>query len=430
MSSIVQMSRRRQAVPDPVRGLVVGIDVSKGRIDWRACSLGLWGSPHRVAQGEPGFLRLEQHLLTAAEAGQEVWVALEPTGPYGLCLQQWLLERGWMVVLVNPFHVKRTREVHDHHPGKDDCKDPGVIADLVWQGSSRRVRRIGGPYAELRVGFGEWCSLAKRRTALRNEAQALLEVWFPELGRLFADPLSKSVQALIGRYDSPAALLQAGQRSLHATLTAGTHGQGGRYAEAIWRGAQASVAVRDGQESRVRALRDLLEQLACVERQQECLRGDLARWLEQTEEGALLRRVPGVGLLTASGLLGECGPLAEFHSGRALEKFVGLNLYRISSGKRHGQVHLAKRGRAAVRALLLQLAVAQTRTGRLGHAWAQQRKAQGHSSRQTQVALARKMLALLYALARDRACFDVSRWSAEAKTADGEPTLQGAPPEA
>jgi len=429
MSSIVQTPHRRQAVPDPIQGVVVGIDVSKGRIDWRACCLGQWGSPHRVTQGEAGFLRFEQHLLAAAEGGQEVWVALESTGPYGQCLQEWLLDRGWRVVLVNPYHVKRSRELHDGNPRKDDVKDPGVIADLVWQGSYRRVRRLYGPYAELRVGFGQWCSLAKSRTALRNEAQALLELWFPELVRLFANPLGKSVQALIGRYDSPSALLLAGRRSLHATLKRETHGRGVRYGEGIWKAAQGSVAVRQGQESRVRALRDLLGRLACVEAQQVRLRAELERWLAQTEEGAYLRSVPGLGLLTAAGVLGECGPLAEFHSVRALEKFVGMNLYRISSGKREGQVHLAKRGRQAVRALLVQLAVGQMRVGRLGGAWVQQRKAQGHPSRKTQIALARKLLALCYALAKHRVCFETTRWFAEAKTADGGAPLQGTPTE-
>ncbi len=209
MSSMVQTPHRRQAVPEPIQGVVVGIDISTGCIDWRACCLGEWGSHHRVAQGEAGFLRLEQHVQAGAEGGQEVWVALESTGPYGQCLQEWLLDRGWRVVLVNPYHVKRSRELRDGNPRKDDGKDPGVIADLVWQGSYRSVRRLYGPSAELRVGFGEWCSLAKSRTALRNEAQALLELWFPEVLRLFANPLGKSVQALIGRYESPSALLLA-----------------------------------------------------------------------------------------------------------------------------------------------------------------------------------------------------------------------------
>jgi transposase len=236
------------------------------------------------------------------------------------------------------------------------------------------------------------------------------------------------VQALIGRYDSPAALRRAGKRSLQATLKRGTHGQGVRYTEALWEAAQRSVALAHGQESRVQALRDLLAQLASLEAQQRRLREDLGRWLEQTEEGAFLRSVPGVGVLTAGGLLGECGPLAEFHSARALEKFVGLNLYRISSGKRQGQVHLAKRGRSGVRTLLAQLALAHMRTGGLGRAWAQHRRAQGHPSRKTQMAVARKLLALLYALARDRQYFDATRWSAEAQTTDGDLTTQGTPP--
>jgi len=109
MSTIVRTPHRRQAVPDPIQGVVVDIDISKGRIDWRACCLGEWGSPHRVTQGEAGFLRLEQHLLAAVEGGQEVWVALESTGPYGQCLQEWLLDRGWRVTKKASSRAMRSR---------------------------------------------------------------------------------------------------------------------------------------------------------------------------------------------------------------------------------------------------------------------------------------------------------------------------------
>jgi hypothetical protein len=54
MSSMVRTPHRRQAVPDPSQGVVVGIDVSKGRIDWRACCLGQWGSPRLQRQSGRG----------------------------------------------------------------------------------------------------------------------------------------------------------------------------------------------------------------------------------------------------------------------------------------------------------------------------------------------------------------------------------------
>jgi len=37
-------------------------------------------------------------------------------------------------VLVNPYHVKRSKELDDGHPSKSDKKDPKTIAKLVLEG--------------------------------------------------------------------------------------------------------------------------------------------------------------------------------------------------------------------------------------------------------------------------------------------------------
>jgi transposase len=326
-------SSRRQAVPDGERGLVIGIDISQGRFDWRACQRQGWGKHAQHPQSQAGFLAFEARLQGLVAQGYEVWLGQESTGPYGQCLQEWLLVRGWKLVLVNPYHVHRTKETRDNSPLKDDAKDAGVIADLIWQGQYHEPRRLVGCYGELRAGIGEWYSLAKKRTAVRNEAQALLELWFPEVKQLFGDRLCLSVQSLIRRYQRPSAM--------------------------------------------VRALRGLLDQLALVEARQQELKGELAQWLDQTQEGKHLLSVPRVGVIIGAGLLGECGPLAEFRNARAVEKFVGLHLCRSASGQRQGKCRLSKRGRSGARSLLGQLAALHTQQGGLGWAWAQARKAQG-----------------------------------------------------
>ena len=37
-------------------------------------------------------------------------------------------------VLVNPHHVKKSKELYDNNPTKNDRKDPKVIAGLVREG--------------------------------------------------------------------------------------------------------------------------------------------------------------------------------------------------------------------------------------------------------------------------------------------------------
>jgi transposase len=421
VSSMGKEQVRRQAVPDAMHGVVIGIDISKGWIDWRACRPGEWGRRHHTAQSREGFLRLERELQTRTERGEEVWVGAEPTGSYGLCLQEWLLGHGRRVVLVNPYHVHRTKEISDNSPRKDDEKDPGVIADLVWGAHYYRPRSVQGPYAELRAGIGEWSSLARKRTAARNEAQALLEVWFPELVRSFKDPLCLTGQALIRHYDSPQALAKAPLRSVQQELAKATHGRCRRFAQQMQEAAAVSVALAEGQQSRVRALRTLLDELTCIEARQERLREELAGWLAQTREGQYLLSVPRMKVILVGGLLGECGPLADFARYAELEKFVGLHLFRLTSGQRRGRFHVAKRGRSGARALLGTLAALHVQEGGLCHAWAQELRARGKKPLEIQMAVARKLLRMLHALSRQERFFDSQRWHAGSETADDEP---------
>jgi transposase len=420
VSSIDEKQGRRQAVPDPLRGVVFGVDVSKSWIDWRACRLGEWGRRQHARQNRPGFLSFEQQLREQVEAGQEVWVAFEPTGPYSLCLQEWLLARKWRTVLVNPYHVHRTAEIPDNSPQKDDGKDPRVIADLVWRGSYHRPRSVAGPYAELRAGIAEWESLTKKHTAARNEAQALLAVWFPELQGVWKDPLCKGAQAVIRHYESPQALARAPRRSVERKLAEATHGRGRRSAEPAQAAAMESVALTEGQRSRVRALRTLLDELARLEARRETLRGEMAAWVDETREGEYLLSLPWIGPVVVGGLLGECGPFPDFRRFAELEKFVGLNLYGRSSGQRHGRRRLSKRGRSGARKLLGQYAASHVKEGGLCYAWAQQQRAKGKEPLQIQMAVARKLLRVMHGVSTHEQRFDRGRWCAGVKTADDE----------
>ncbi len=427
MQSIACRSRGRQVVPDPHRGEVVAVDISKGRLDYGCFAWGRASRVQRLPQSQAGFGELEGVLRAREAHGKEVWVALEPTGPYGLCLVEWLRDRGRKVVLVNPYHVKRTREVSDNSPGSSDAKSPKVIADLVWQGHYHAPRVLEGSYGELRAASGEWAALSKDRTRLRNQAQAVLELWFPEVRRLFRDALAKSVRGLIRSYGSVGEVRHKGRRRLRRVVAKATRGRGQHRTGAIWEAACQSVALRQGQQARGRHLVGLLDRLEQVERRQAELKGEMAVLVAHCPEALGMLSVPGVKTVTVARLLGECGRFGDFATYGRLEKFVGMNLVTVSSGQVAGQAHLAKRGRAGARAALCQVVVGMVRKGKLYHAQAQRLRGVGAKWPEIVVALARQLLALLYALARDQQRFDETRAVAGARTEDGDRLFHGTP---
>ncbi len=81
------------------------------------------------------MIRDKQHL-------EKVMVGMEPTGHYWINLASWLMDEGITVVLVNPHHVKKSKELDDNLNRKTDRKDPKVIAGLVHEQAEQMAVHI------------------------------------------------------------------------------------------------------------------------------------------------------------------------------------------------------------------------------------------------------------------------------------------------
>lgn len=408
MKSMGPGGKRSQAVPDDKRGVVVGIDVSRGWFDYGAFSRRERAEVERAKQEAGGFGQLERYLRELVGRGREVWVAFEPTGPYSTCLCAWLLGGPWRVVQVNPYHVKRTREVRDNRPGSSDRKSCGVIADLIWQGCYQQVKRLEGAYAQLRALAGEWEALTRKHTALGNEFQSLLASWFPELSLgVFSDALCKSVRAVVRHYESPQGVMAGGLGELRAVLKAAT--RMGRYTAAIWEAAAGSIGVREASRERQGEMVALLDLVEVIEGRQRAVAGEMGKVVGQAAEGPSLLSIPNWGVVSVGTLLGECGPLGDYPSYHHLERHLGLDLCQVNSGQQRGRVRLSRRGRARARHLLHERGVAQLKVGGLFYEYAQEQRGKKKPG-EICTAVSRKLLRLVYALGRDRSRFDRERW--------------------
>ncbi len=74
------------------------------------------------------------------------------------------------LVLVNPHHVKKSKELDDNHPSKSDRKDPKTIAKLVIEGRYIEPYIPEGVYAELRIATASRDRLVKDLNGLNNLA--------------------------------------------------------------------------------------------------------------------------------------------------------------------------------------------------------------------------------------------------------------------
>lgn len=138
--------------------LIIGIDVGSETHYARAFS---WRNyeyskkPFAFSNDEAGFAAFKEWMDDIAEKLEmEVIIpGMEPTGHYWLNLGAYLQEQGMKPVHVNPHHVKKSKELDDNNPSKNDRKDPKTIAGLVNEGRFSYPYIPTGIYAEIRNLF-------------------------------------------------------------------------------------------------------------------------------------------------------------------------------------------------------------------------------------------------------------------------------------
>jgi transposase len=102
--------------------LIVGVDIASEThyaraFDFRGIEL---GKLIKVSNDAKGFLMFRAWIseLTRKHSKNAVIVGMEPTGHYWFNLAQYVKSLGVKIVMVNPMHVKRTKELDDNNPTK------------------------------------------------------------------------------------------------------------------------------------------------------------------------------------------------------------------------------------------------------------------------------------------------------------------------
>jgi transposase len=182
--------------------------------------------------------------------------------------------------------------------------------------------------------------------------------------------------------------------------------------------------VSDAESGVPEALRPVLAEAAREIAELEARAREVERQLEglarQSAVIVRLRTIPGVGLLTATALVGFVGDVARFPSGRHLASYLGLTPRETSSGLQRRLGRISKRGDPYLRMLLIHGArsvLCHAKRVTRGHdrlrAWALDRQqARGHNK--AAVALANKLARIAWAVWRNERGY----WAAQEASND------------
>lgn len=385
--------------------LVVGVDIAK-RMHVAAAIFpdGETVKEFKFRNDSHGFGLLWQRIgVWKQRAGcRDVIVGLESTGHYMDNLAYWLADRGVKLVQVNPLHVKRSKDTLDNSPGKTDPKDALLIADLVAQGKYLTLVLPRGIFAELRQLVGLRGRLMVERTSRLNLLHAAVDRIFPEFSTVFKDLSGKTARYILRHCPSPsevvffslAELSEELKRKCYSRLRVSK-------VKELQEKAASSVGIREGLQSARRVLHDALDKLERVMVDIRAVESEIKGLVEKIDESRILLSVKGIGVVTAAVLLSETCGLKHYESAECVLKLGGLNLYEISSGEHKGARHITKRGRSVLRHTLYLAALRQAKPGAPLYDFYARLVAQGTEKVKALIAVACKLVRLLFALVRD-----------------------------
>ncbi|AEP01741.1 transposase IS116/IS110/IS902 family protein [Heyndrickxia coagulans 36D1] len=368
-----------------------------------------------VPQAGNGFELFYQRVLAAMKEHEksEVIVGIEPTGHYWLNLAYFLEERGIPLVMVNPMHVKRSKELDDNLPTKHDRKDALVIARLVKDGRFSYPRILKGMEAELRVGSTFRSKLTEELGAVKNMIIRWLDRYFPEFVQVFPS-FGKMALAALECTPFPSDLYQKQPDevlSLFRKVEGLKSPQRPKTVRLI-EVAAGSIGVTEGLEMARIEIATLVRRYHQLEQDIESITGQLIELVKISAEYEWLSTVPGLGDTTIVDLLAGIGSFSHYQDPRQLIKLAGLTLRENSSGLHKGQKRISKRGRRKLRALLFRVMMPMIRHNeafRKLHEYYTNRQVNPLRKKQSIVVLCGKLLKVLHGISTKHKPFDAQR---------------------
>jgi transposase len=411
--SLLEWTARTEEVP--LRELVaVPVDVGKRSAMVMACDFtGRVLVPAvEFSLTREGVRQMLARVQAAVPAGvQLVRVGVEAAGHYHRPLiTAGVWPEGWQVVELNPAHVSAQRRVNGQRGVKTDRVDLVAMADLLLAGRGAPVVAGEGPLIELAAWVAHRRRRGQVRTATKNQLLTQLDRAFPGLSLALADVLGTKVGRLVAaHFADPARLTRLGPERFREFAARRGVQVNRRVTARLVEAARTALPTAEARIARqilqadFALLDDLETQIAAAEEQ-------IAALLPATGYH-VLTTTPGWGVTRAAEYAAALGPFTRWGSPAKIYRAAGLTpaLY-ASAGWRHDG-SISREGSVHLRRALLGLGIGLWQKDPAARAYATTLRERGKPGGIIACALGHRAGKIAFAMVRDQAPYDPSRWS-------------------
>jgi len=403
--------------------LIVGIDVGSEKHYARAFNYrGVeFGKLLIFNNDSDGITQLTQWVNTIKEKYEftDVMAGMEPTGHYWLNLAECIKRSKMKIVLVNPHHVKKSKELDDSNPSKTDRKDPKTIAMLIKDGRYMEPYIPEGIYKELRTAMDTRWHIVRELAAVKNRISRWICMYYPEFNQVFGDWEGKAALLILKECPIPQMIQERGIEGIIGIWKKQKiRAVGRKRAAKLIEAAHNTIATKEGLVSAKNDLDILLEDYERKMQQLERTMAIVESLAMQIPGFDKLLEIKGIGLVTAAGFVAEVGDVKRFSHSKQIQKLAGLSLRENSSGKHKGETTICKRGRKRLRYYLtfgIMPLLSKNEEFRALHLYYTTRNNNPLKKMQSLIALSNKLIRIFYAiLTKDRA-YDAEKMMSDIK---------------
>ena len=401
--------------------MIIGVDIGSEyhfarAFDWRGVEL--TRKVFRFSNTLDGYHLFDEWAVDwqTRSGKSDIIVGCEPTGHYWFTFGRYVQEHGMKLVLVNPYHVKQSKELDDNSPRKTDQKDPKTIAMLVKDGRYIIPYMPEGIYAEVRSAVTSRDQIIKELNTASNRIQRWLKIHFPEYLGVYKAFDSVSGLLVLEAAPLPEDVIKLGVEGVNRLWREKKlRGVGKKRAETLVTAAHDSIGLPGGECTRME-LRVLLEDYKTKQNQLQTVTELLEKTVMQVPHVEKLLAIKGVGLITVAGFIAEVGDIRRFTSPKQIQKLAGLALKENSSGKHKGRTTISKRGRKRLRRILFQVVLPLIRSNEEFRSVYQYYTTRIHNplkGKQAIIAVGCKLIRVFYALLTKGMDYDAGKLSSD-----------------
>ena len=343
--------------------LIVGIDVGSTThyaraFDWRNYEYSK--KPFAFSNDEEGFMAFKFWIedIASKNGKDKIISGMEPTGHYWFNLGMFLQENEMRIVHVNPHHVKKSKELDDNNPNKNDRKDPKTIAALVNEGRFTYPYIPTGIYAEIRNLSNLRFQTQEEITRIKNRIARWFSIYFPEYKDVYGQLDAISGMMILKQAPLPADIVKLGVEGVNKIWReAKLRAVGYKRAKTLVNKAEHSVGSHEAPNAARVELTNLLCDYEMYSERMDSLMETIEERLREIPYIDKLLEIKGIGMITVCGFIAEVGDISRFDNPKQLQKLAGYAIVSNSSGKHNGESHISYRGRKRLRYVLYEAAI-------------------------------------------------------------------------